>query len=178
MQIVREGTDLNVYQKPLLEEIIVKTFNRLRRIIKALRNPDNLTSVQKDFLKTHWGVSSDRELKLLADCYTKIQDYISRMPPIKNGEEASCGPTDFGYAYPGNEAQGIYLCPYFYTIDKKGEDSQMGTLVHEASHIVLNTEDHEYGVSGDKKLRTNLNKSKLKSNADTYEHFFELFKME
>lgn len=54
-----------------------------------------------------------------------------------------------------------------------GTNSSAGTIVHELSHLVLNTDDHIYGM----KSCTGLSDAKKLTNADNFKYYVELFQL-
>lgn len=82
-------------------------------------------------------------------------------------------PSLFAYVYP-DQFGVVYLCPIFWKIDLAGADSQAGTLIHEASHFLVNggTQDHEYGQEDCMELARTKPQDAI-TNADNYEYFAE-----
>lgn len=74
--------------------------------------------------------------------------------------------------YPGTNSVGITLFPKFWKMPFSGQDSQIGTLVHEYSHGYSNTDDFEYGAQNCLKLARN-DPSKAIRNADNYQFYVE-----
>lgn len=68
----------------------------------------------------------------------------------------------------------VYLCPAFWEAPGTGVDSKAGTLVHEASHFIVNggTQDHKYGQKASKELAIS-NPEWAILNADSHEYFAE-----
>ena len=68
----------------------------------------------------------------------------------------------------------IYICPGFWGLTKTGTDSRAGTLIHEASHFVLNggTIDDVYGRDASRELARDYPMRAI-HNADSYEYFAE-----
>lgn len=68
----------------------------------------------------------------------------------------------------------IFLCNKFFTAPQYGKDSQVGTLLHEISHLVGTTHDHQYGQDNCLTLATT-NPAQAMDNADNYEYYLESF---
>jgi len=68
----------------------------------------------------------------------------------------------------------VWLCPYFWWADTTGEDSQAGTLIHEASHWngTADTTDYAYGMDAAKTLASSTALNAV-NNADSHEYFSE-----
>jgi len=82
-----------------------------------------------------------------------------------------CKPNYFAYIYKGGDVR-IYLCNQFWKAPKLGTDSQAGTIIHEVSHEVSDTEDHEYRQSDCRKLASS-DPDRAVENADSHEYFAE-----
>ena len=79
-------------------------------------------------------------------------------------------PNIYGYFDPKyNE---INLCELYYNAPMTGENSKMGTIVHEMSHAAAKTEDHEYGHVKCLSLAIN-DQDKACNNADNFEYYCE-----
>ncbi|PFH46155.1 hypothetical protein AMATHDRAFT_77803 [Amanita thiersii Skay4041] len=79
----------------------------------------------------------------------------------------------YAYVYPDRFGQ-MYFCPAFWRSAAIGTDSQAGTIIHEASHYIVNggTNDFAYGQDSAKELaRTNPDRAVF--NADSHEYFAE-----
>jgi hypothetical protein len=76
------------------------------------------------------------------------------------------------YAYTTKGGKRIWLCDVFWTVSPTGVNSQAGTLVHEHSHASANTDDHQYGEDGCRKLAIS-NPDKAITNADNHEYYAE-----
>lgn len=83
-----------------------------------------------------------------------------------------CTPGD-DFAYTFFQSTTIYLCDlYFYAKDRYDYNTKFGTLVHELTHAVADTEDDEYGVEPCKDV-AKYNPQIAVRNADNYEYFVE-----
>lgn len=89
-----------------------------------------------------------------------------------NGPE--CTPDDCAYTYYRNNV--IYTCTDWYKAPAVGFNSKMGTVVHEMTHILKDTEDYEYGRTACRNL-AQTNPNKAVNNADNYAYFSECLKI-
>ncbi|KAG8685920.1 hypothetical protein FRC08_012841, partial [Ceratobasidium sp. 394] len=78
----------------------------------------------------------------------------------------------FAYVNRGEDSELINLCPRFFTALTTGYNSQAGTLVHEASHLMARTRDVKYGVENCTKLALE-DPGAAVNNADSYEYLTE-----
>jgi len=88
---------------------------------------------------------------------------------------ATVGGVDVGGTFVRSKMHGgnetglkIRLSSAYRQAPENGQDSKPGTIVHEASHMILGTEDYEYGDG----IFT-LDSDKAVNNADTYEYAVE-----
>jgi hypothetical protein len=80
-----------------------------------------------------------------------------------------CKPEVMGFA----GAHETSLCPDFFARPRRdGNETQIGMLVHELSHLVLNTHDYLYGRAQVRALAAQRPALALK-NADNYQYFIE-----
>lgn len=87
------------------------------------------------------------------------------------------------YAYVEGAAAGdgleggpkIYLCHQFFMAPFYGDNSQVGTILHETSHAVGDTEDLGYGRTNCRQL-AQYSPTQARSNANNYEFYIESFK--
>jgi hypothetical protein len=87
---------------------------------------------------------------------------------ILTGEGCQAG----WFAYTYQDVQAVWLCGAFWSAPATGIDSQAGTLVHEMSHAVGHTSDHQYGTANAQNL-ANTNPDQAVDNADNFEYFAE-----
>ncbi len=78
----------------------------------------------------------------------------------------------YAYVYSGQKENNIYLGGAFWVAETMGIDSRAGTIIHELTHHLHNTEDHHYG-SSDSQTSAKKTPAKATTNADNYEHFSE-----
>ena len=105
---------------------------------------------------------------------------------LKNGMEkneyifeADPDPKKSFYGYTHKDTTTIFLCRKYFEADLTGEDSKMGTIVHELSHAVARTDDvklegrSQYGKRKCRRLAKEHPEEAVR-NADNYEYFAEL----
>ena len=81
-----------------------------------------------------------------------------------------CEPLDYAYTF--YKAKVVYLCEEYFNAPTVGYNSKMGTIIHEMSHAVADTDDIAYGEADCQALAAT-NPSKAIRNADNYEFFSE-----
>jgi peptidyl-Lys metalloendopeptidase len=84
---------------------------------------------------------------------------------------SECASNDYAFVYAGGDIE-IFLCPLFWSAPTSGFDTQFGTIVHELSHEVADTDDIVYGTTDARDLATNDPSDAIK-NADNHEYFEE-----
>jgi hypothetical protein len=82
----------------------------------------------------------------------------------------TCQPGYFAFTYKGSRT--VWLCSSYLSAAQIGTDCKFGTLVHEWSHAVDNTDDIEYGETACLALATS-DPGKAVNNADSHEYFAE-----
>ncbi|XP_069498929.1 uncharacterized protein [Ambystoma mexicanum] len=149
----------------------------LRKKEQLLMNPPELLVTRA---KLHW---MKRYTVLTEQRVKNLKTVLEKAKFKKNDSEES--KDTYAYVYPHSMNITIYLCPQFWVAPKHLEkNSQMGTLIHEASHF-LGTKDLAYGKgtkrikfgSGGTVVRGILAKEDLMevmSNADNIEYEFEV----
>ncbi len=85
-------------------------------------------------------------------------------------------PSVYAFVYPSDSTHAITLCGAFWQAPDTGTDSQMGTVVHEASHFndIAATDDWVYGQTDARSLASS-NPARAVDNADNHEYFCEQF---
>jgi len=93
---------------------------------------------------------------------------------IKGG--AACEPDDYAYVQGDQIGQtvNIYLCPMFFAAGINGRDTTVGTVIHELSHKLGRTQDHEYGNIACRALAL-FRPEQARNNADSYLYYCESF---
>lgn len=113
--------------------------------------------------------------------YTRIHNMLKELRDKRvtiNHGGADCEQGDYAYVeHVGgglNPGVTIFLCQQFFVAPLYGENSQVGTILHEVSHLVGGTDDHRYGPQDCKELARN-NPALARQNADNYEYYIESF---
>lgn len=101
-----------------------------------------------------------------------IQESMENYPYTLYFKGPDCTPGD-DFAYTFFRSTTIYLCDlYLDAKDRYDFDTKFGTLVHELSHAVADTDDLEYGTESCKDLAKYIPSNAVR-NADNYEYFVE-----
>jgi len=103
--------------------------------------------------------------------FKQITDVLGKETITYIFDGPDCDPGDYAYTTPYSRT--IYLCGSYKTAKlSKGDDNKMGTLTHELSHAVINTDDHTYS----KNLCLQMAQKKpllAIDNANNFEYFVE-----
>lgn len=142
----------------------------------ALENVDRdintvLTRIRAGDIESYWAAWFGRgDRSKVEHTLTLIKNRLETQGTLVLAcEERSCDHDLMGYAQTGM----ISVCPDFFQSELRDHyDSQMGTLVHEFSHMLANTEDHGYGPGEARRLAAQ-EPDKAIENADNYEYFVE-----
>ena len=81
-----------------------------------------------------------------------------------------CKKTDYAYTY--YDSSVVYFCNSYFSAPTIGSNSKMGTVVHEMTHAVSDTDDMEYGEEDCQQLARDSPRDAI-NNADNYEYFAE-----
>lgn len=119
---------------------------------------------------TWFGTHKTQRSNTVTSNLTKIKDQMRNSTFTLNITGSGCRSGVYAYTYKG--AREIWLCDAFWSAPATGINSKAGTMVHEASHAVARTDDHEYGEDDCKKLARN-DPDRAINNADNYEYFAE-----
>ena len=76
-------------------------------------------------------------------------------------------------AYTSHANRIVGYCAGFFRASLTGEDSRMGTVIHELTHLAAQTQDHAYGRNNARALSTAKATNRAAENADSYEYFIE-----
>ena len=122
-----------------------------------------------------FGVYSENNKKAVSVIINAIHSALRRdVTLIKGG--AACDPND--YAYIENHHIGvtlhIHLCPMFFSAGLNGRDTTVGTIIHELSHLLGNTQDHRYGDHACECL-ARVRPAEARNNVDSYLYYCESF---
>ncbi len=134
------------------------------------QSPD-ATKVNTQFKKWFGNPNNTGFKDTVVGLYQEIKEAMQDKQYTLYFKGAMCERNDF--AYTSFESQTIYLCnSYFRAKDTHDYNSKMGTLIHELTHAVGDTEDYEYGTEECQNLAVDVPLSAI-NNADNYEYFCE-----
>lgn len=109
--------------------------------------------------------------------YDKVSGHYSSINTLLQTEEVTydltgtgCNSNWYAYTYAGSRT--VWLCNYYLSAPQIGTDCKFGTLIHEWSHAVADTDDWAYGESSAGSL-ANTDPDKATDNADNHEYFAE-----
>jgi len=106
----------------------------------------------------------------VTDHYADISKVLETETVTYDITGTGCQPSYFAYTYSGSRT--VWLCNQYHNAPQIGTDCKFGTLVHEWSHAVSDTDDHVYGETGAGNL-ANTDPSQAIDNADNHEYFTE-----
>ena len=121
-----------------------------------------------DLAQLYLGVSTQRQLEIVAGQYQQILDFLLKFDGFMYDDD-----NDGAFGWTSFENPNIYLQDAYFASPLYGADSMSGIIIHEASHNVLNTDDHAYGNVAALALARAENKQKAKQNADNMEFLIE-----
>lgn len=145
------------------------------------------TKVNKDFLKWNADNASLPRFNQLVNTYlgsrtdaryTAFDSSVRRIKNYLDGTEnliiSFNGSPDEEktYAYTSFNSGKLTLCRKFFSAPATGTDSAPGTILHELTHLLQNTDDHEYGKTKTKALASQSPHLAMR-NADNFEYFCE-----
>jgi hypothetical protein len=109
--------------------------------------------------------------------YDTVTDHYGDISKVLETESVTydftgnqCTPSTFAYTYSGSRT--VWLCSQYINAPQIGTDCKFGTLVHEWSHAVSDTDDYEYGETAAGNLAST-DPGKAIDNADNHEYFTE-----
>ena len=92
--------------------------------------------------------------------------------PVKNDLDFKWNPGDFAAVHP-SEPGAIFLTPKFFASATTGADSQMGTIIHELTHVVgVGLPKEIYGVTAAKQLAKSA-PATARKNSDNFQYYVE-----
>jgi hypothetical protein len=109
--------------------------------------------------------------------YDTVTDHFSDINKVLETETVTYDHTGTGcksswYAYTYKGTRTVWLCNNYLSAPQIGTDCKFGTLIHEWSHAVSDTDDYEYGETPAGNL-ANTDPGKAIDNADNHEYFAE-----
>ncbi|QQS46550.1 MAG: hypothetical protein IPM66_22055 [Acidobacteriota bacterium] len=161
------------------EDVVVRrAINNARHMVDiAIMKLDRWGATDQTEYEKWFGISDGPYYSKVVRVYTNIRAALGGivtwyLRPDISRRTGSIIPDTLAYVYPGGPI-GIYLPDLFFTLPAVGENSQAGTIVHELSHEVANTDDHAYGTDAAKELALIHPPTRAINNADNYEYFVE-----
>jgi hypothetical protein len=95
-------------------------------------------------LYTEWfGAFNQGRYDTIAGHYSDINKVLETESVTYDFNGSDCKPSYFAYTYSGSRT--VWLCGQYLSASQIGTDCKFGTLIHEWSHAVTDTEDHVYG---------------------------------
>ena len=151
-------------QAATVEAAFVMAERRVRRAIELLAADPAMPEFTRWF--------GDGSVKAVRGRLALIHGALTRPRPedIACNSPRACEGTTVAYAIPTTGAMGF--CPRFFAMPERGLDSRFGTVVHELSHVVADTEDLAYGPRRAEALARR-NPGQAVRNADNFQYFVE-----
>ena len=151
-------------QAAVIEEAFVQAERRVGRAIELLAAEPALPEFARWF--------GDGSVKAVRARLTLIHGALMRHRPedMACNVPRACAGAIVAYAIPATGAMGF--CQRFFRMPERGLDSRFGTVVHELSHVVADTEDFAYGPRRAEALARE-NGGLAVRNADNYQYFVE-----
>lgn len=121
--------------------------------------------------------NTDKRVAHVKDGFDKIEQVLEKETinmkeyALNDGEKSST----YAYVEPSEADHNIYLGGAFWKARTKGFNSKAGTIIHELSHRVHGTDDHEYGKTDAKRIAKE-DPELATTNADNYEYLAEASK--
>lgn len=135
---------------------------------KAIGMIRNVRSKPFNYFKHYFGVENTTEMNNVKANYSRVE---SSLPNTGFQLDASKPSDVYAYSYFGTPT--VFLCNgYKSAKGNTRKDTQSGIILHEETHIDLDTEDYEYGEESIFANRV-LTKEQAMNNAETYEYAAE-----
>lgn len=152
----------------------------LDRANTALADCAKDQSEQDRFVFWFGQYDEDARKQVHAVIHSMLVQLSDRVVTVNHGGRA-CASGVFAYVEGAVVGDGpgsgptIFLCQQFFSAPFYGDDSQVGTILHESSHAVADTEDLGYGRTHCRQL-AQYSPAQARSNAYNYEFYIESFK--
>jgi hypothetical protein len=130
----------------------------------------NTTASSNGLYETWFGNFDQGRYDTLTEHYEHINNVLLTEQVTYDLTRTGCKPSWYAYTYSGSRT--VWLCAGYFNAQQIGTDCKFGTLVHEWSHAVSDTEDHAYGTSSCEAL-ANSDPGQAIDNADSHEYFTE-----
>lgn len=160
-------------QKKSLAKAVIEANKIVNKAKKAVSKDNRAYKRWMDAGKVDTG-NTDKRVSYVKDGIDKIanvlakEEIIFKKYDLNDGEEAET----YAYVYKEDAEHNMYLGGGFWDARTGGNDSRAGTIIHELSHRVHDTEDHVYGRE-DAKALAKEDPEKAVTNADSYEFLAE-----
>lgn len=152
-----------------------KYLNDLKNAVENGRLDGEPKDFEKAYITWFGALDNDRVVQVAKNVHDMLHQLTnSRITIHYLGDECEAG----DYAYTDSSGHGslngvnVNLCAAYFTAPLLGSNSQTGTIIHELTHIIFDTDDHEYSQEDCKELARN-NPARAIDNADNYEYFIE-----
>ncbi len=130
---------------------------------------------QTDALYSKWfGAYTAGRYSTVLNNWKKIKDALDQSRTF-NCDGPDCGSSWYAYVYAGGSVE-VFLCSKYWSAPESGVDTKFGTLIHEISHEVADTDDNAYGKTACADLATNDPDTAIE-NADNYEYMAEEYRL-
>jgi peptidyl-Lys metalloendopeptidase len=151
-------------QAAVIEEAFVTAERRVRRAIELLEADPAMPEFTRWF--------GDGSVKAVRQRLALIHGALNRRRPedMACNVPRACEGAIVAYAIPATGAMGF--CQRFFRMPERELDSRFGTVVHELSHVVADTEDFAYGPRRAEALARE-NPGLAVRNADNFQYFVE-----
>jgi peptidyl-Lys metalloendopeptidase len=151
-------------QAAAIEEAFVLAERRVRRALELLEAEPAAPEFRRWF--------GEAPVKAVRTRLALVHGALTRRRPedMACNVPRACQGAIVAYAMPATGAMGF--CPRFFRMPERGLDSRFGTVVHELSHVVADTEDFAYGPRRAEALARE-NPGLAVRNADNLQYFVE-----
>lgn len=137
--------------------------------------------VDRDLYTKWFGTYTTARIQVVDGIIQKMLAQLSTRAITIDGVGGLCRPGDYAYtlatALGGGLRSGvtIFLCNKFFVIPLYGKSSQVGTILHEITHLVGGTVDHANGQTNCQRLAKRKPTLAI-NNGDSYTFYIESFK--
>jgi len=135
-------------------------------VVQLSTTPGNSNTLYTDW----FGTFDQGRYDTVTNHYSDINKVLETETVTYDLSGTSCQPSWYAYTYSGSRT--IWLCSQYLSAPQIGTDCKFGTLIHEWSHAISDTDDHVYGESDAGNL-ANTDPGKAIDNADNHEYFTE-----
>jgi RHS repeat-associated protein len=156
-------------------EIVLTTFENARDMAEdAITGLNRWSNADQMDYRKWFGTPTQMRRDGVRDAYMAIKEELDKNFDWWWGEtywQRDDTSPAFAYVYKGGYVE-IFFGQAFWTALATGTDSQAGTVIHELSHELWDTDDYVYGTTNAKLLARTRPDLAL-DNADNYEYFAE-----